>query len=379
MCSRVAHETGLPLLRGLYLEYPEQQPAYTFQEQYLFGPDLLVAPITAPGNGKPVRKRVYLPAGQDWYDFFTGDLYAGGKAVVHECPLDRMPLFVRAGSILPLAPEMAWSDQAPVDPLTVEVYAGSRAAEFDLYEDDGVSLDYRAGAYCWTRLRFASEKPGTYALRIGPVRGQFQGKLSKRRYVVRVHGLFKPGSVALNGRRLSEIGPGQDGAGWSWDELDRVITVRLSNTLSTGKETVIRLCNAGTFADLIAWQRALNLRAQLRQAKRLMKLKHAALVSGPGIKKPPRVIRETEEVERQLSEVIDQPKGCGQAAPDYAALERRVLAALTDEPFESNRLIPELDPESRQGMELTKGAKFTAAELQAITNCFRGAELPAWR
>ncbi len=63
-CSREAHDTGLPLVRGLYLDYPDQKPAYSFKEEYLFGKDMLVAPITAPGNGKPVRKEVYLPAGE---------------------------------------------------------------------------------------------------------------------------------------------------------------------------------------------------------------------------------------------------------------------------------------------------------------------------
>ena len=82
-CSRVAHETGLPLVRGMYLEYPQQEAAYTHRQQYMFGDELLVAPITAPGNGQPSRKQVFLPAGQDWFDFFTGDLYArraGGGA-----------------------------------------------------------------------------------------------------------------------------------------------------------------------------------------------------------------------------------------------------------------------------------------------------------
>ena len=147
-CSRVAHDTGLPLVRGTYLEYPDQEPAYTFQQQYLFGKDLLVAPITAPGEGKPVRKEVFLPAGQDWFDFFTGDFYAGGQTIVHECPLDRMPLFVRAGSILPMAPAMDYSDQKPVDPLTLDVYAGPRAAEFNLYEDDGDVAGLPGGGVC---------------------------------------------------------------------------------------------------------------------------------------------------------------------------------------------------------------------------------------
>ena len=91
--------------------------------------------------------------------------------------------------------------------------------------------------------------------------------------------------------------------------LSALITVRLPKPLSISKETVVQFSNAGTFADLSAWQKAWNLRAQVRQAKRDMKLKHAALVGGPGIKKPPRVIRETEEVERLLTDIVDHPKG----------------------------------------------------------------------
>ena len=178
-CSRVAHDTGLPLVRGTYLEYPDQEPAYTFQQQYLFGEDLLVAPITAPGEGKPARKEVFLPAGQDWFDFFTGDFYAGGQTIVHECPLDRMPLFVRAGSILPMAPAMDYSDQKPVDPLTLDVYAGPRAAEFDLYEDDGTSLDYRAGAYARTLLRFTPESGRELYAAHRPGPGQVQGTVGQ--------------------------------------------------------------------------------------------------------------------------------------------------------------------------------------------------------
>ena len=166
-------------VRGMYLEYPEQEAAYTNQQQYMFGKELLVAPITAPGNGKPSRRQVYLPAGQDWFDYFTGDLYAGGQEIVHECPLDRMPLFVRAGSILPMAPEMVWSDQKPVDPLTLEVYAGPRAAEFKLYEDDGVSLDYRAGAYAWTPLRFESGQARQLHAEHRPGAGEVSGTVGQ--------------------------------------------------------------------------------------------------------------------------------------------------------------------------------------------------------
>ena len=377
-CSQVAHKTGLPLVRGTYLEYPAQEPAYIYQQQYLFGRDLLVAPITVAGNGKPARKEIYLPSGDDWFDFFTGDCYRGGQAIVHECPLDRMPLFARAGSILPMAPAMDYSGQKPVDPLTLEVYAGAREAEFSLYEDDGTSLDYRTGACSETALRFRPKDGESYELTIGAAQGKFKGQLARRRYTVRVHGVFKPSSISLNGRRLAEIERAKEGNGWWWDGRERVLTVRLERPISLGKETVLQIANAGTFADLATWQKACNLRAQLRQIKRDIKLKHASIVGGPGIKKPPRAIREIESIENLLSNLIDSPKGCGQTPPPYAAWRQKTIDALTHDPFESTRTLPEYDPDSRQGMDLVKGANFNAEEIQTMIARLRGAELPAW-
>ena len=377
-CSRVAHESGLPLVRGTYLEYPQPEGAYTNQQQYLFGRDLLVAPITAAENGKPVRKEVYLPAGDDWFDFFTGDFYRGGQTVVHECPIERMPVFARAGSILPTAPAMDYTDQKPVDPLTLDAYASAHDGEFSLYEDDGISLGYRTGAYSGTALRFRPKEGGTYELTIAAAQGRFKGQLSRRRYAVRVHGVFNPEGVLLNGRRLTEIEPAKAGDGWWWDDRERVLSIRLEKPISVGKETILRITGVGTYADLATWQKAWNLRAQLRQVKRDLKLKHAAIVAGPGVKKPPRVIREFESIENALTDVIDNPKGRGQTPPDFVALQQRAVEALSHDPFDSSRTLPEYDPESRQGMELLKGAKFSAEEIRSMTARLRSPELPAW-
>jgi len=138
--SRLAHDRALPLVRGTYLEYPDQKPVYTYRHQYMFGQELLVAPISEPRFGKPVLKDVHLPAGENWFDYFTGKIHQGGEVVPYECPLDRMSLFVRAGSIIPMAPDMDYADQRPIDPLILDVYAG-KPASFRLYEDDGVSLN----------------------------------------------------------------------------------------------------------------------------------------------------------------------------------------------------------------------------------------------
>ena len=152
-CARIAHETGLPLVRGMYLQYPDQEQSYKFTRQYMYGPSLLVAPITTPGNDKPVKKEVFLPKGDCWFDYFTGDIYTGDRTLDYSCPIERMPLFVRAGSIIPMAPPMDYTEQKPVDPLTLDVYAG-KSAKFKLYEDDGTSLDYRKGSFAWTPITF---------------------------------------------------------------------------------------------------------------------------------------------------------------------------------------------------------------------------------
>jgi alpha-glucosidase (family GH31 glycosyl hydrolase) len=379
-CSRIAHDTGLPLVRGMYLDYPNQEQAFASNQQYLFGRELLVAPVTKPGGGKPVDTDVFLPAGDNWFDYFTGDIYQGGRKIVHRCPLDRMPLFARAGSIIPTGPKMDYSDQKPVDPLTLDVYAGKRPAQFKLYEDDGVSLDYRKGAYAWTTVIFKPiNASGNYALTIGPAHGRFAGQLEKRRYLVRVHGLLKPKSVTVEQTKLDEVGDDQCGAGWTWDAQARTTTVRLPNAYPIDQPVVVVLQEAGTFADAVALQEARNLRDQIREAKRLMKLKNAELMGTDlEIKKPPRVILKTEEVERELTAVVERPSGIAGNPPDFQAMRQRVLSALTDRPFDSTRTIPDSEPHAIDATKKIENATFTPQEIAAITKLLRGADVPAW-
>jgi alpha-glucosidase (family GH31 glycosyl hydrolase) len=384
--SHVAHDTGLPLLRGMYLDYPDQDPAYASEQQFMFGRELLAAPVTHPGNGAPARREVFLPAGDDWFDYFTGDLYEGGRTIVHECPIERMPVFVKAGSIIPMAPKMGSTDEAPVDPLTLDVYAGRRAADFNLYEDDGLSLDYRQGAFARTKIVFApASATGDYLLTIGPAQGEFNGQLKQRHYLVQVHGLFQPEAVLVNDTALPAVGLDRSALGWTWDARKRTTTIHLPNGCATDKPVVVALRGAATFSDALTLQKAMNLRTQVRQAKRLMKLKLSQLLGDLDIKKQPRVIRRTEEVERELTTLINHPRGIGQRPPDFGALRQRVVDALRDKPFEVDRKIPELDPVAIRATQQIENGMFTSAlqggaasEEHQILECLRGAEVPAW-
>jgi alpha-glucosidase/alpha-D-xyloside xylohydrolase len=141
-----ASETGMPIMRAMWLHYPEDSRALECSNQYLWGRDILVAPVTEKAA---TRKRVYLPAGT-WYDFWTGEKIQGAAEVTRPVDLATLPLYVRAGAILPMGPVKQYTTEKSSEPLLFNVYPGADG-EFELYEDDGTSFDYKSGKF--TRLR----------------------------------------------------------------------------------------------------------------------------------------------------------------------------------------------------------------------------------
>ncbi|MCI0460937.1 MAG: DUF5110 domain-containing protein [Gemmataceae bacterium] len=146
---REAHDTGLPLIRALWLHYPEDPQAVVRGDQYLWGRDLLVAPVTVKGA---TERTLYLPEG-DWYDFWTNERHAGRRELTRPVDLATLPLFARAGAILPLDPPRQYTSQPTDEPTTIRIYSG-RDGEFRWYEDDGSTLDYLQGKFVWTRVRW---------------------------------------------------------------------------------------------------------------------------------------------------------------------------------------------------------------------------------
>jgi alpha-glucosidase/alpha-D-xyloside xylohydrolase len=146
---REACDTGLPPMRALYLYYPHDPAAVTLGDEYLWGRNLLVAPVVEPGAR---LRRLYLPAGT-WYDWWTNKKVAGGRWLERQVDLGTLPLYVLAGAIVPLDPVRQYTAQPVSEPTTLIVYSQTDG-EFDLYEDDGVSLDYLQDRAVWTRIRW---------------------------------------------------------------------------------------------------------------------------------------------------------------------------------------------------------------------------------
>ncbi len=171
LAGMVTHEDGT-IMRALVMDFDD--PAVReINDQYMFGPALLINPVTEFG----ARTRlVYLPSGSGWYDFYTGAYAPGGRAIEAAAPYEKMPIFVKAGTILPTGPALQYSDEKPADPLRLFVFAGADG-QFKLYEDENVNYDYEKGEFAVIPMRWDEAKK---TLTIGPRRGRFDGMLKRR-------------------------------------------------------------------------------------------------------------------------------------------------------------------------------------------------------
>ena len=141
--------TGLPVMRSLWLHYPDDPAAVARGDEYLWGRDILVAPVTEPGAAS---RRIYLPRGV-WYDFWSNERHDGGRELLRNVDLETMPLYVRAGCILPLGPVKQYTGEQVDAPLTLSIYPGADGS-FMLYEDDGSSFNYRKGEWMGVEMNW---------------------------------------------------------------------------------------------------------------------------------------------------------------------------------------------------------------------------------
>lgn len=179
------NQRGYTMLRMLAFDFPEDERACNLTDQFMLGPALLVCPVTEPMyyakgsqklDGVPKVRRVYLPEGCRWYDFWTGECYAGGQEITAAAPLEILPLFVRAGSILSLGPVVMHTQEKLDAALEVRVYPGADAS-FDFYEDEGDSYRYEQGACAWTRLTWDD---AARQLQVGERQGSYPQMPGKR-------------------------------------------------------------------------------------------------------------------------------------------------------------------------------------------------------
>ena len=170
------HFDDYTLMRGLPMDFPGDPEVRDLSDQWLFGPALMPCPVY---EYEARSRSVYFPAG-GWYDFYTGMYQAGGERLTVDAPYSRMPLYVRAGSIIPFGPDMQWSDEKPADNIRLYVFAG-QDADFTLYEDDGVTYGYERGAFAKIPIHWSE---ASRTLTLGDREGSFPGMLEERTFTV---------------------------------------------------------------------------------------------------------------------------------------------------------------------------------------------------
>ncbi len=172
---KTTHERYTPM-RALAMDFRADVTALNVSDQFMFGPAFLVNPVTDP---TVVSRRVYLPGGK-WYDFWDGTPLEGGRFIMAPAPLDRLPLYVRAGAIVPIGPELEWATEKPAEPIEVRVYPGSNGT-FSLYEDEGDNYNYEQGTYATIEFRWDDSRR---TLTISPRTGGFPGMLERRTFQI---------------------------------------------------------------------------------------------------------------------------------------------------------------------------------------------------
>lgn len=196
---------GSTMMRPLAMDFSTDKQAVSQPYEYMFGQSFLAAPVTQPNV---TQQQVYLPESTTWFDFWTGKQYSGGQTVSAEAPLDRIPLFVKAGSIVPMGKFLQYTGQKSADTLEIRIYKGANGA-FDLYEDEGDNYNYEKGSYSIIPFEWDEQKQ---VLAIGERQGEFEGLLRERVFqIVWVdeslgHGTGASGkteTIAYNGEKLS--------------------------------------------------------------------------------------------------------------------------------------------------------------------------------
>jgi alpha-glucosidase len=224
--ARRTYDTGVAFLRPLYYDWPEVPEAYTAKNEYMFGENMFVAPVTQAVESAShlATEHIWIPEGE-WIESPTGKHLTGPRTVDRSFSINQVPVYVRAGAIVPMQPEMRYSGEKPVDPLIINVFPmhDGQHSSYTVYEDDSNSETYKQGVCAWTQIdthRFGS----TLDVDVAPVRGHYAGMLRARSYELRLPADWPPTSITVNGRSLNAA---SEGPGWHYDGNTLTTVVRL--------------------------------------------------------------------------------------------------------------------------------------------------------
>lgn len=229
------HESARPMMTPLVMDYPQDENTYNLSRQYMFGPWMMICPVTTKNA---LSQWVYFPGGR-WFDYETGERYEGRQYKSFLTPLDVLPIYIKAGAIIPMQPVMQWVGEKPVDVLTLDVYPEGESS-FEMYEDDGLSHDYEKGVYAFTRFT-SSLGNDKWVFRAAKPEGKY--KPEQHGYKVQAYLDFVPSQVTENGKSLKALASQTDvdnQPGWYYSQEKKRLFVRLVGDNSKDVELVVK-------------------------------------------------------------------------------------------------------------------------------------------
>ena len=185
-------------MRGLIMDFEADKAVENINDQYMFGPSLLICPVV---EYKATNRKVYLPATAGWYNLYTGKYLTGGQKIIADAPYSQIPVFVKEGSIIPVGPEIQYSDEKPADPVILFIYTGKNAS-FTLYEDENINYNYEKGMY--SRITFTYNEE-THTLTIGDRVGSYPGMSETRTFNIILISKNKPAGLDFNLKPVKTI------------------------------------------------------------------------------------------------------------------------------------------------------------------------------
>jgi alpha-glucosidase (family GH31 glycosyl hydrolase) len=222
--AREAYDTGVSLVRPMYYDWPQEELAYNVPGQYMFGDSLLVSPVTSPGEQGYTEVDTWLPPGT-WHSREGAEDFSGGQRIVRGYALRETPIFVRAGTILPLYPDGLRNLTHLPARIVLQVYPGE-VGETSLYDDDGSTQGYRRGEYARTRI--TSRRDGNeHRIGIGAMQGHYRDRPRARSYVVELLGTGMPESVTVDGQALPFSDPPHPDS-WTYDPMGVCVRIELA-------------------------------------------------------------------------------------------------------------------------------------------------------
>jgi len=230
--ARRTYDTGVAFLHPLYYDWPEEDAAYTSKGEYVFGEQMVVAPVTKPRESNTLlsRENVWIPKGE-WIERASGKHFKGPQTVERTFSIEQIPVYLKAGAIVPGQPPMQYTGEKPVDPLIVTVYplVDGQASSYTVYEDASASEAYKRGVCAWTKIE-AKQNGDELTVDVDPVRGSYPGMLEQRGFEIRLPADWPPQKVTANGAALELVRTdGKPGWHFEGNTLTTVITVPRSS------------------------------------------------------------------------------------------------------------------------------------------------------